>query len=44
MRTYIKCNQCSSHFDVIVGFDKSMSCPSCGVNDWNYNVPEEEKV
>jgi len=44
MRTYVKCNQCGSHFDVIAGFDETMTCPDCGVNDWNYDVPEEEKV
>ena len=44
MRTYVKCNKCGSHFDVIAGFDKSMLCPVCDVNDWNYNVPEEEKT
>ena len=43
MRTYVKCNQCDSHFDVIVGFEKSMLCPVCDANDWDYNVTEEEK-
>jgi len=43
MRTYVKCNNCGSPFDVIVGFEKTMLCPVCNANDWNYKVPDEEK-
>jgi uncharacterized protein YdaT len=44
MRTYVICNQCNSHFDVLAGFEESMPCPSCKANDWNHDVPEEEKA
>ncbi len=43
MRTYVKCNQCDSYFDFIVGFEESMPCPVCEANDWDYNISEEEK-
>lgn len=43
MRTYVICNQCDWHLDVISGFDESMVCPNCKANDWNHNVPEVEK-
>lgn len=44
MRTYVICKQCNWHLDVIVGFEASMLCPNCSANNWNYNVPEEEKA
>ena len=44
MRTYVKCNQCDSHFDFTVGFEETMPCPSCGANDWDLNVPDEDKA
>ncbi len=44
MRTYVICNKCNWHLDVIAGFDESMPCPNCGENDWNHDVSEEEKA
>jgi hypothetical protein len=44
MSIYVICNQCGGHFDFIAGFDESMLCPVCEANDWNYDVPEEEKT
>jgi hypothetical protein len=43
MSTYVICNQCGSHFDFEIGFEESMLCPACKINDWNYDVTEEEK-
>lgn len=43
MSIYVICNKCDWHFDFIGGFDESTVCPNCKVNDWNYDVLEEEK-